>query len=49
MTAIWMGLTTIKKETDSGQLEIEGDPVLARSIRQWLGFSAFADEPRRVQ
>ena len=25
MTAIWMGLTTITKETDSGQLEIEGD------------------------
>jgi hypothetical protein len=48
MTAIWMGLTTIKKETDGGQLEIEGDPVLARSMQQWLGLSAFANEPRRV-
>jgi DNA-binding HxlR family transcriptional regulator len=48
MTAIWMGLTTIKKETDSGQLEIEGDPALARSMPHWLGLSAFASEPRRV-
>ncbi|TIP74032.1 MAG: helix-turn-helix transcriptional regulator [Mesorhizobium sp.] len=49
MTAIWMGLTTIKKESDGGLLEIEGDPALARSMQQWLGLSAFAHEPRRVQ
>ncbi|TIQ13345.1 MAG: transcriptional regulator, partial [Mesorhizobium sp.] len=42
MTAIWMGLTTIKKESDGGLLEIEGDPALARSMQQWLGLSAFA-------
>ena len=29
MTAIWMGLTTIRKESESGDLEIEGDPSLA--------------------
>lgn len=49
MTAIWMGLTTIRKESDSGQLEIEGDPSLALSMQQWLGLSAFAQQPRRVQ
>ncbi|MDU0341837.1 winged helix-turn-helix transcriptional regulator [Bosea rubneri] len=49
MTAIWMGLTTIKKESDTGQLEIDGDQALACSMQQWLGLSAFAFEPRRVQ
>jgi DNA-binding HxlR family transcriptional regulator len=49
MTAIWMGLTTVKKETDSGRLEIDGDPVLARSMQKWLGLSGFAHVPRRVQ
>jgi hypothetical protein len=49
MTAIWRGLTTIKKESDTGQLEIDGDQALACSMQQWLGLSAFAFEPRRVQ
>jgi DNA-binding HxlR family transcriptional regulator len=49
MTAIWMGLTTVKKESDGGLLEIEGDPALAHSMQQWLGLSPFAPEPRRVQ
>jgi DNA-binding HxlR family transcriptional regulator len=48
MTSIWMGLTTIKKESDGGQLEIEGDPALALSMQQWLGLSTFAHQPRRV-
>jgi DNA-binding HxlR family transcriptional regulator len=49
LTAIWMGLTTIKKESESGDLELEGDPSLARSMQQWLGLSSFAPLPRRVQ
>jgi SCP-2 sterol transfer family len=48
MTAIWMGLTTIKKEAESGDLELEGDPSLARSMQLWLGLSAFASQPRRA-
>lgn len=48
MTAIWMGLTTIRKEADSKQLEVEGDPALAHSMQQWLGLSAFAPQTRRV-
>ncbi len=49
MTAIWMGLTTVKHETDSGSLEVSGDPALGRAMQKWLGLSAFAHEPRRVQ
>jgi DNA-binding HxlR family transcriptional regulator len=48
MTAIWMGLTTIKQETDHGHLELDGDPAIARSMQQWLGLSTFAHEQRRV-
>jgi DNA-binding HxlR family transcriptional regulator len=49
MTAIWMGLTTVKSELEGGRLEIDGDVALARSMPQWLGLSAFAQVPRRVQ
>ena len=49
MTAIWMGLTTVKSELDGGRLEIDGDAALARSMPQWLGLSSFAHVPRRVQ
>lgn len=48
MTSIWMGLTTVKKELEIGQVEIEGEPALASSMHQWLGLSLFAPEPRRV-
>jgi DNA-binding HxlR family transcriptional regulator len=48
MTAIWMGLTTIKDEAEGGKFRIEGDRRLARTMQQWLGLSAFAHEPRRV-
>jgi len=49
MTSIWMGLTTIKQETDSGQLDVEGNPALVGSMQQWLDLSVFAHQPRRVQ
>jgi DNA-binding HxlR family transcriptional regulator len=49
MTAIWMGLSTVKRELEGGRLEIDGDAALARSMPQWLGLSAFAHVPRRVQ
>lgn len=48
MTAIWMGLTTVEKETDAGEIEVLGDPSLARSMQQWLGLSPFAKEKPRV-
>lgn len=49
MTAIWMGLTTIRRETDAGELDIEGDPAIARSMQDWLGLSHFASVQRMVQ
>lgn len=48
MTAIWMGLTTVEKETQAGAVELLGDPALARSMQQWLGLSPFAREKPRV-
>lgn len=46
MTAIWMGLTTIRQETDAETLKLEGDRVLARDMQEWLGLSVFAKTPR---
>lgn len=48
MTAIWMGLTTMRKEAEQGHFEVEGDPALAGSMQQWLGLSSFAQVERRV-
>lgn len=48
MTAIWMGLATVRQEVDSGRLELLGDRMVARSMQQWLGLSPFAGETRRV-
>lgn len=47
MTAIWMGLTTVRAELDAGRLELSGDQSLARSMQQWLGLSPFAKEKNR--
>jgi DNA-binding HxlR family transcriptional regulator len=49
MTAIWMGLTTVRREADAGTIEIIGDPNLARAMPDWLGLSPFAPVPRMVQ
>jgi DNA-binding HxlR family transcriptional regulator len=48
MTTVWMGLSTVKKEIDSGQIELIGDHEVARSMQQWLGLSPFAKEKSRV-
>lgn len=42
MTAIWMGLAKVRSEIDSGSLELDGDPSIARAMQQWLGLSPFA-------
>ncbi|HET6621020.1 MAG TPA: helix-turn-helix domain-containing protein [Dongiaceae bacterium] len=47
MTAIWMGLTSVRAELDAGRLELAGDQPLARSMQQWLGLSPFAKEKSR--
>jgi len=48
MTAVWMGIATLGREAEAGRIELHGDPAIARSMRQWLGLSPFATEPRRV-
>jgi DNA-binding HxlR family transcriptional regulator len=48
MTAVWMGLSTITKEMDAGQMELIGDGEIAKSMQQWLGLSPFAKEKSRV-
>ena len=48
MTAVWMGLTSLPREVDEGNLEIDGEPSLACSMQKWLGASTFAKEPRRA-
>jgi DNA-binding HxlR family transcriptional regulator len=48
MTAVWMGISTLKSEIDGGTITLTGDKAIARSIQDWLGYSVFAKEKRRV-
>jgi DNA-binding HxlR family transcriptional regulator len=47
MTAVWMGVISLKAETAAGNITLTGDKALARSMQEWLGVSYFAkDQPR---
>lgn len=48
MTAIWIGLTTVRAAVDSGKLVLTGDRRLARHMQAWLGLSPFAAEKKQV-
>lgn len=48
MTAIWMGLSRVRGEIDTGNVELVGDPRIAGAMQQWLGLSPFAVERPRV-
>jgi len=48
MTAIWMGLETVRQAKGGGQLMLTGDRELTDTIERWLGLSPFAVEERRV-
>ena len=48
MTAVWMGMSTLKAEIDAGHIELTGDKALARTIHNWLGLSPFAGEKSRL-
>lgn len=48
MTAVWMGVTTIKKELADGAIELVGDKHIAQSMQRWLGLSHFAKEKSHV-
>ena len=48
MTAVWMGISTVGKEVETGQMELIGAKDLAQSMHSWLGLSPFAKEKSRV-
>lgn len=48
MTSIWMGLTQLDVEIRAGRVQLDGDPVVGRSMRAWLKLSVFAPTERRV-
>jgi hypothetical protein len=44
MTAIWMGLDTVRGALSAQRLQLTGDRKLASSMHSWLGLSPFAKE-----
>ncbi len=46
MTSIWMGVTTIAKE--SAKIELTGDRDIASTMQTWLGLSPFAVVPKQA-
>jgi DNA-binding HxlR family transcriptional regulator len=46
MTAIWMGLTSVRAEIAAGRMKLEGDNKLKTSMQKWLGLSPFATEKK---
>jgi DNA-binding HxlR family transcriptional regulator len=49
MTAVWMGLATVRTEVEGRQIELIGDKDIAQSMQQWLGLSPFAKEKNRLR
>ena len=48
MTAIWMGLDTVRKALAAKRLMLTGDRKLGASMQTWLGLSPFAKERNLV-
>lgn len=48
MTAIWMGLTSVRRAMSDGKLVLTGDRQLASQMQTWLGLSPFAAEKKLV-
>lgn len=48
MTAIWMGLTTVRKEVSNDNMFLDGDDSLAHTMQEWLGLSPFAGQKKRT-
>src|SRR3954454_435321 len=42
MTAIWMGLDTVRAAVGGGRMMLTGDRQIASSMQTWLGLSPFA-------
>ena len=48
MTAIWMGIASLRREVEAGNVELEGDPGIVGAMQQWIGLSPFAVGDRRI-
>lgn len=48
MTAIWMGLDTVRAAQADERMMLTGDRQLAADMQTWLGLSHFAREQKRV-
>ena len=46
MTAIWMGLETVRKSVGERRISFVGDKHLAATMQTWLGLSPFAKEKK---
>jgi len=46
MTAIWMGLDTVRKAVSDERVKLVGDRQLAAHMQTWLGLSPFAKEKK---
>lgn len=44
MTAIWMGMDSVRSATANGRVMLTGDRKLAADMQTWLGLSPFAKE-----
>jgi DNA-binding HxlR family transcriptional regulator len=47
MTAIWMGIASLRAEVEAGRVTVEGAQGLVRTMDRWLGLSPFAKERSR--
>ena len=48
MTAIWLGLSTVRKAVAEDRVNLDGDQAISSHMQQWLGLSHFAGEPKRI-
>lgn len=48
MTAIWMGIETVRQARANDSLMLTGDRNLIETMERWLGLSPFAVEERKV-
>lgn len=48
MTAIWMGIDTVRRAIEEERLILAGDHKLGATMQEWLRLSPFAGEDRRV-
>jgi DNA-binding HxlR family transcriptional regulator len=48
MTRIWMGMTRLGQAVDTGQVQLDGDTAIGRTMQRWLKLSPFAPGERKV-